>query len=101
MEKVRWKTTLVAVLALAPLIGYIAGAFGVPSALAREHPVLVWIVPVIFLLLALAAAATAYLTRRHAVDWRRVVGEQRLWESGPIGRGWLKRKGRITRRRCW
>lgn len=24
------------------------------------------------------------------VDWRRVEAEQRLWESGPLGRTWLK-----------
>ncbi|MGD8320417.1 MAG: hypothetical protein PVJ02_08185 [Gemmatimonadota bacterium] len=24
------------------------------------------------------------------VDWRRIEAEQRLWESGPLGRLWLK-----------
>jgi len=24
------------------------------------------------------------------VDWKRIDAEQRLWESGPIGRAWLR-----------
>jgi hypothetical protein len=27
---------------------------------------------------------------RRRVDWRRVEAEQRLWESGPLGRAWLR-----------
>jgi len=35
----------------------------------------------------LAVAAFRIWTR---VDWQRVDAEQRLWESGPLGRRWLK-----------
>ncbi len=27
---------------------------------------------------------------RRKVDWRKIEAEQRLWESGPLGRSWLK-----------
>ncbi|MGK7311535.1 MAG: hypothetical protein ACN0LA_04790 [Candidatus Longimicrobiales bacterium M2_2A_002] len=38
--------------------------------------------------------------RMHAqVDWERIESEQRLWESGPLGRTWLRiRKALFGRR---
>lgn len=35
---------------------------------------------------------------RRKVDWERIEAEQRLWESGPLGRRWLKARRRIYRR---
>ena len=35
---------------------------------------------------------------RRKVDWERIEAEQRLWESGPLGRRWLKTRRRIYRR---
>lgn len=35
---------------------------------------------------------------RRKVDWQRIQAEQRLWESGPLGRRWLKTRRRIYRR---
>jgi hypothetical protein len=32
---------------------------------------------------------------RRAVDWKRIRAEQRLWESGPIGRSWLRVRKRL------
>lgn len=31
------------------------------------------------------------------VDWTRVRAEQRLWESGPLGRTWLRVRQRLGR----
>jgi protein-S-isoprenylcysteine O-methyltransferase Ste14 len=32
---------------------------------------------------------------RKKVDWDRIEAEQRLWESGPLGRKWLRVRKRI------
>lgn len=33
--------------------------------------------------------------RRTRVDWARIEAEQRLWESGPLGRAWLQVRRRL------
>jgi hypothetical protein len=35
---------------------------------------------------------------RRKVDWERIEAEQRLWESGPLGRKWLRVRKRIYNR---
>jgi protein-S-isoprenylcysteine O-methyltransferase Ste14 len=35
---------------------------------------------------------------RRKVDWDRIQAEQRLWESGPLGRKWLRVRKRIYNR---
>lgn len=35
---------------------------------------------------------------RRKVDWRRIEAEQQLWESGPLGRNWLRVRRRISNR---
>lgn len=35
---------------------------------------------------------------RRKVDWERIEAEQRLWESGPLGRRWLRVRRRIYKR---
>ena len=35
---------------------------------------------------------------RRKVDWERIQAEQRLWESGPLGRRWLRTRRRIYKR---
>jgi hypothetical protein len=32
---------------------------------------------------------------RRRVDWDRIDAEQRLWESGPLGRSWLRTRRRL------
>ncbi len=31
------------------------------------------------------------------VDWKRIYAEQRLWESGPLGRAWLRIRQRLAK----
>ena len=35
--------------------------------------------------------------RPRGVDWERIRVEQRLWESGPLGRSWLRVRRRLSR----
>ncbi|CAN5752925.1 hypothetical protein BH23GEM3_BH23GEM3_02910 [soil metagenome] len=44
---------------------------------------------------ALLFLASLFLPRRR-VDWERIEAEQRLWESGPLGRSWLRIRQRLS-----
>ena len=49
-------------------------------------------------MVAMGVAAVLFLLslwRPRRVDWDRVRTEQRLWESGPLGRRWLKIRQRL------
>ncbi len=37
-------------------------------------------------------------SRREAVDWDRITAEQKLWESGPLGKAWLRARRRLVER---
>jgi hypothetical protein len=39
--------------------------------------------------------ASAFVSTRR-VDWNRIEAEQRLWESGPLGRKWLRVRQRLS-----
>lgn len=48
----------------------------------------------------MGAAALLFIAsvfvRPRRVDWRRIQTEQRLWESGPLGRSWLRVRQRLS-----
>lgn len=46
---------------------------------------------------AVFAIVAIWLPRRK-VDWRRIEAEQRLWESGPMGRKWLRVRRKMYKR---
>lgn len=46
------------------------------------------------LLSAVLFVLALWLPRRR-VDWNRIEAEQRLWESGPLGRSWLRVRRRL------
>lgn len=48
------------------------------------------------LIAGICFALSIWLPRRK-VDWKRIEAEQRLWESGPLGRRWLGVRRRIYR----
>ncbi len=49
------------------------------------------------LIAAILFVLSIWLPRRK-VDWDRIEAEQRLWESGPLGRRWLRVRRRIVNR---
>ena len=52
-------------------------------------------------MIGMAIAAVFFLlslVRPRRVDWKRIHTEQRLWESGPLGRRWLKIRQRMQDR---
>ena len=79
----------------AAVVVFLVSTGGVLMALGRGEP---WIARLSFLGMVLAAvlfAASAWYTAR-AVNWKRVRDEQRLWESGPLGRTWLRMRSRLS-----
>jgi hypothetical protein len=53
----------------------------------------VW-VGLVFLGLSVASLAFSAWRLHTRVDFDRIENEQRLWRSGPLGRLWLRRRGR-------
>ena len=45
-----------------------------------------------------ACGAGRWHLTRGAVDWDRIAAEQRLWESGPLGKAWLRLRTRVLDR---
>ena len=45
-----------------------------------------------------ACAGVRWRLTRAAVDWDRIEAEQRLWESGPLGKAWLRLRTRVLDR---
>lgn len=87
----RWRPSL---LYLAVLV-LIASAIAVLAAL--EYGVR-WLAIVAVVGMAIAAVLfilSVVLPVRH-VDWNRIRAEQRLWESGPLGRAWLRVRQRLS-----
>jgi hypothetical protein len=89
---------VVAIVLMALGTGWVVGKLLVPIALERETPGMIWLGAVAFLVVSAAAGAAAYRLRADPVDWRRILAEQRLWESGKLGRLWLRRRRRIADR---
>jgi len=46
-------------------------------------------------LVAALLFAYSMIAARRGIDWKRIQAEQRLWESGPLGRKWLRVRRRI------
>jgi len=68
---------------------FVAGAGTVLVALARASHSLVslGLVGIVAGVVCLGIGSWRVHSR---VDWRRIQAEQRLWESGPLGRTWLR-----------
>lgn len=75
---------------------FLASALVVLYALERESSALA-----ITATVGMGIAAVLFLLSlfgwRRRVDWRRVEAEQRLWESGPLGKTWLRARQRLSR----
>ena len=77
------------------LFVFLASSLGVLLSLQEESALLarlslggMAVASVLFLMAAI-------LPSRH-VDWKRIEAEQRLWESGRLGRTWLRIRQRIS-----
>jgi hypothetical protein len=82
------------------IVVFLASAAAVLFALERQQR---WLAMLAALGMAVASVLfllSAFLPRKH-VDWERIRAEQRLWESGPLGKAWLKTRKRLFRLWKW
>jgi hypothetical protein len=78
------------------IVVFLASAAAVLFALERQQR---WLAMLAALGMAVAAVLfllSAFLPRKR-VDWERIRAEQRLWESGPLGRRWLRVRRRLEK----
>jgi hypothetical protein len=80
----------------AAVLVFLGSAIAVLYALERQSTLLLYagaggmaVSSVLFLL-------SAFWRGGGRVDWRRIEAEQRLWESGPLGRSWLRIRQRLS-----
>jgi hypothetical protein len=87
----RWRPSLLysAVLVL------IASAVAVLSALQYGRRWLA-IVAVVGMAVAAVLFVLSVILPVRRFDWERIRAEQRLWESGPLGRAWLRVRQRLS-----
>jgi hypothetical protein len=85
-----WQLFAVAVLV------FLASALAILASLEYGRPILAWIGGAGMIVSAVLYLAAAFLPNRR-VDWDRIRSEQRLWESGPLGRTWLRMRKRLSR----
>lgn len=75
---------------------FIASAGGVLLALEAGSKALAAAAASGMAIAAVLFLLAAFLPDRR-VDWERIRAEQRLWESGPLGRSWLRVRQRLGR----
>lgn len=80
---------------LGGLLLFLAGAAVIVRALSVGGPLPLW-PGIVALVAAVACLGAGAWIRYRRVDWRRIESEQRLWESGPVGRLWLRLRRRLT-----
>jgi membrane protein YdbS with pleckstrin-like domain len=74
---------------------FLASTLAILAALEYAQPALAWTGAAGMAVAALLYLAAAFLPPRR-VDWGRIRAEQRLWESGPLGRAWLSIRKRLS-----
>lgn len=74
---------------------FLASALLILASAERANPALAWLGAAGMLVSGALYLAAAFLPTRR-VDWRRIRAEQRLWESGPLGRKWLRVRQRLS-----
>lgn len=87
---VRWSLPLL----LAALVAFFVG--GALSLIALEQASrVIAAIAILTMLLSMVLFLLSIWGPRRKVDWDRIEVEQRLWESGPIGRSWLRVRRRL------
>lgn len=86
----RWSLPLL----LAAIGAFLFGAALTLLALERGSRVLAG-VAIVAMVISAALFVYSIWGGRRKVDWARIEAEQRLWESGPLGRSWLRVRRRL------
>lgn len=86
----RWSLPLL----LAALAAFFVGGALTLVALEQASRVLA-AVAIAAMVLSMVLFVLSIWRPRRKVDWDRIEVEQRLWESGPMGRSWLRIRRRL------
>lgn len=86
----RWSLPLL----LAALAAFFVGGALTLVALEQASRVLA-AVAIAAMVLSMVLFVLSIWRPRRKVDWDRIEAEQRLWESGPMGRSWLRIRRRL------
>jgi hypothetical protein len=92
VKRLRWQLRLL----IPAMLLFVASGMMMLTALERGWPLLILLAAATMLASAILYVAAAWLPARR-VDWKRVESEQRLWESGPVGRVWLRSRQRLEK----
>jgi len=90
----RWSPALLYVAVLV----FLGSAVAILLSLERQSQLLALVGAFGNLLAGVLFVLSIWLPRRK-VDWNRIETEQRLWESGPLGRSWLRLRRRLYNNR--
>src|SRR5690606_12146222 len=93
-EIMRWSPALLYVAVLV----FLGSAVAILLSLERQSQLLALVGAFGNLLAGVLFVLSIWLPRRK-VDWNRIETEQRLWESGPLGRSWLRLRRRLYNNR--
>lgn len=93
-----WIAATLSVAVLAYIVGWFVAHLLHWSESGSAFPLMVRVGSGLFVGVAVVAGVVAYWGRRRVVKWNRIVAEQRLWESGPLGRHWLARRRKVSDR---
>ena len=86
----RWSLPLL----IAAFGAFLLGATLTLFALERQSQILAGIA-IVVMAVAMVLFILSIWGPRRKVDWDRIETEQRLWESGPLGRSWLRIRRRL------
>lgn len=86
----RWSLPLL----LAALAAFFVGAALTLLALEQASR-LIAAIAILAMTLSMVLFLLSIWRPRRKVDWDRIEVEQRLWESGPMGRSWLRIRRRL------
>jgi hypothetical protein len=92
MRRLRWQLRLL----IPAMLLFVASGMMMLHALEHGRSWLILVAAVTMLASAVCYVAAAWLPERR-VDWSRVENEQRIWESGPVGRIWLRSRQRLEK----
>jgi uncharacterized protein (DUF58 family) len=92
VRRMRWRLKLL----VPAMLLFVASGMMMLTALEHGWALLMLAAALTMLASAACYVAAAWLPERR-VDWERVASEQRLWESGPVGRVWLRSRQRLEK----
>lgn len=91
----RWLALFALLGVAAPVVGVVCAYFLLHVSPGSGYRLVLIATGVALFFVCAAAALFAWQIHLGRVNWRRIDAEQALWESGPIGKSWLRIRQRL------